>query len=330
MRTTATAAPLLLLLFCSACGSESGKNDPTVPGVDSEVQLEPPADGFQIETESFEVPWGDEIQDCYFYEVPYDEPVYVNRITIAQNEGSHHMNLFRVRSIVELDGEPGEVVRGGECWESVNWSDWPLLINTQKGGNTDWELPDGVSHRLEPGEKLMIQTHYVNTSVQDTPLGGKVLVNFHRAEPEQVQHEIGTIFATNQNIRVCPGESGKKYEASCKMGIEEEVTIIGANGHFHERGDRFTISTWDEFDGAGDVFYESLTWDDPPMRRDLNVKISPGGGISWTCEFSAPQDSCGDPEDDCCFTFGGFVDFQEHCNAFAYYYPRGNTDINCF
>ncbi|MEZ4228861.1 MAG: hypothetical protein R3B89_06840 [Polyangiaceae bacterium] len=291
---------------------------------------DPGPGGWQITTGDFEVPQGEEVQDCYFFEVPGDQPFYVKRMTVAQNEGSHHMNVFRVKTIQNLDGAPGEVVRGGECWNSPNWADWPLLMNTQQGGLTDWELPDDVVHRLEPGEKIMIQTHFVNASTQRTPLGGRVVMNFERAAESSSMQQLGTIFATNQSIRVCPGDHRKKYEATCRFGLDHEVTIIGANGHFHSRGDRFTISPFDRFGGAGDPFYVSDTWDDPPMERELNVKIPAGGGISYTCEFSAPPDDCGDPDEGCCYTFGGFVEFQEHCNAFAYFYPRGDTDVNCF
>ncbi len=34
-------------------------------------------------------------------------------------------------------------------------------------------------------------------------------------------------------------------------------------------------------------------------------------------------------EPDCCYTFGGVVDRAEHCNIFAYYYPKAD-DVNCF
>ena len=43
------------------------------------------------------------------FEVPYDEPVMVNRIVAVQNEGSHHLNVFRIRTERELKGAPGEV-----------------------------------------------------------------------------------------------------------------------------------------------------------------------------------------------------------------------------
>lgn len=311
----------------AACGGEHAQGRAPL-----DVALpDPGPNGFQLATGEIEVERGKESQSCFFYEVPFDRPVFVHRITLAQNIGSHHMNVFRVRTVKALDGADGEVVREGECWKPGNWSDWPLIANSQSAGVEDWQLPQGVALRFEPGEKIMLQSHYVNANTQSTPTAGKVLVNFYGSEASSVTAELGTLFATNQNIRVCPGQNNVRFEASCKLGQSGPVTVVAANGHFHSRGKRFTMMPWEAATGdKGAPFYESSTWDDPPFPRALSVPIAAGNGVSWACEFQAPSAECGDPEDGCCFTFGGKVETQEHCNAFVYYYPRGNTDITCF
>ena len=322
------AVALAALLALAACGQDDpGKNGPP-----ADVTLpDPGPSGWQWETGAFGVAPGEELQDCYFFQVPGDQPVMVNRITLGQNQGTHHMNVFRVKTIQKLSGKHGDVVKGGECWNSGNWADWPLVTNSQSDGNVeDWYLPERVALKFEPGEVLMLQTHYVNATTQKTPTRGKVVVNFYGAEPSQVDHEMGTLFATNQNIRICPGDKKKTFEATCKIAQAGPVTVSAANGHFHSRGDRFAMNRWDSINGKGEQFYESLAWDEPVFTKDLNVPIAQDGGISWTCEFSALASECGDPNDDCCFTFGGFVEYQEHCNAFAYYWPKGATDKNCF
>ncbi len=69
------------------------------------------------------------------------------------------------------------------------------------------------------------------------------------------------------------------------------------------------------------------------MTYGVDVAIPAGGGIDWTCSFDyqCPDGAslCGDPTQNNCFTFGGHVDAQEHCNAFVYYWPKV-TDISCF
>jgi hypothetical protein len=275
-----------------------------------------------LATGPIDVPYGEEVQNCFFFEVPSDEPIYVNQIHFAQLEGSHHMNLFRERTIVALDAEPGQAVMGGECWKPGNWKDWPLIANTQNAGDTDWQLPEGVALKLEPHEKIMLQSHYVNATTQHTPEYGSVSIDLHFVPKSAIEYELGTVFATNQDIEICPGEMQKTFLDTCAIAQEHPVTIVAANGHFHSRGRRFTMNAWDDVSGGGDQFYESTQWDNPLFARDLDVHIPQGGGFQWTCEFTVRDDECGDPDNNCCFTFGGKVEYQEHCNSFLYYYPK--------
>ncbi len=64
-----------------------------------------------------------------------------------------------------------------------------------------------------------------------------------------------------------------------------------------------------------------LAGDGPAQRRrvlhagldefDRTVKMTPEGQL------------------DCCYTFGGVVDKNEHCNIFVYYYPK-SENVGCF
>jgi hypothetical protein len=322
-----------LALTSSACTAEPIILPADQGGV-SDVTLKPPStpeQGWQLSIPPFSLEAGQELQQCYFFEVPYDQPVFVNHIAIAQTAGTHHMNVFRVRTIGGLSGADGDVVVDGECWNAPNWADWPLIVNSQNEGNVELELPEGVAHRFEAHEKIMLQTHYVNAKTQRTPSMGKVLVNFDRIPERAVTAELGTAFATNQNLRVCPGQSSVTFETTCRFAKDQPVTIFGANGHFHSRGRVFTMSLFDPREGKSTPFYENRSWDEPLFAKNLGLEVPARGGISYSCEFSAAPQECGDPNDNCCFTFGGKVEFQEHCNAFIYYYPRrSDTDVNCF
>ena len=39
--------------------------------------------------------------------------VWIDRFKMGQRTGSHHMNVFRVNTIVHLSGHDGDVVQGG-------------------------------------------------------------------------------------------------------------------------------------------------------------------------------------------------------------------------
>jgi hypothetical protein len=360
--------PWPVFVFLLACsGSGAGDTDPE-PWTLEDLTI---AEGLAIRTPAFEVAAGTEIQYCYFFDVPDlggGEALWVDRTLTAINAGSHHMNVFRVKTIVNLDpaagtpvtlgtvgGAPieGTLVEGHDpatdpCFKSPNWADWPLVANSQNSDPddpyTDWVLPDGVAYRLEPGEKLMLQVHYVNASTQATPDLGKVGINFYRTAVTTPE-ELATLFASQQSIRICQSNPEPTYSGTCRFPAGS-VTIAAANGHFHSRGTRFQIFTWDGL-STGDPtddqrFYDSTSWDHPTMALDLDVSPPSGGGLRWTCDYrwqepQAPA-TCAtldarDPEmaEDCCYTFGPIVEASEHCNVFAYYYPKvAEGDITCF
>jgi len=367
MNPLATAAARLIvcalpITVALTAGCSSDKD--TEPKVDDPSQLQAPlkGEGFQFKTELFAVNPGEEIQDCYFYRVgdlarlggmPETEPVNLHRVRIVQRSGSHHMNIFRVKSVKGLDPTKG-TQRGkngsGECFKSPNWSDWPLIANTQQAGELDWTFPDGVVNKLDPNEWIMLQTHYVNASSQKTPDSAEVAVNWYTIPKEKVVHQMGTLFATKQSIRVCKSNPTPKFTGSCQFKSEQPVQIIGANGHFHARGKQFDMYTWDgktiDLPTEDQRFYQSRTWDEPPMLRspDLNVPVAVKGGVMYSCEFqwtppTAEAGGCAgldkydvekhpDAKPDCCYTFGPIVEKNEHCNAFVYYYPK-QDDVFC-
>jgi hypothetical protein len=362
----AAAVPVALFAL-TGCPSSSDPA-PETPISNDPALLTAPAQGkgFQFKTDLFSVAPGDEVQDCYFYKISElakaggldpTKPVNLNRVQMVQKDGSHHMNLFRVKTIVkdaagvvQLGPELGPIQRAkngtGACFKSPNWADWPLVANTQQDGAVDWKFPEGVANVFQPDEWIMLQTHYVNAGSQKTPENAQVAVNWHTIPAEEVKQEMGTLFATQQSIRVCKNNPTPEFIRSAQFkNTNSPITIIGANGHFHGRGKKFDMYAVDGRATAKPAnatpFYTSERWDDPPMARspELQLKVAPGGSVLFTCSYQwvPPSDAAGgcaalDAIDksetkDCCYTFGPIVEKNEHCNAFVYYYPKSDTDI---
>ncbi len=361
---------LSLLLF-SACDPSNNNNTPDMAMNQAiDVKLDPPAQGFQLATDVNDVAAGEELQACYFFKAPdlnNGQPYFVNKIEVAQNVGSHHMNIFRQGTITGLQGPnpdgTGSVVSKngmGQCFKpSSNWADWPLVVNSQipsvtkDGKSVNYVLDlaanpkhDNVAYKFTPGEILMLQSHFVNATTQKTPGRAKAIANFYRQMDMTNLQEVGTLFATQQSIQICRDNPTPEFTGYCHINTHNQpVNIIAANGHFHSRGTRFTIQTWDGVTTdpkAGTKFYESTTWDEPPMMTGLDVTVPAAtgmvnGGISWTCDFKwAPSPACADgcsclqDPTNCCYKFGPVVETSEHCNSFVYYYPKlDKTDITC-
>jgi hypothetical protein len=358
---------LLALLGAPACST--GDHEPATPVVDpgDPAQLAPPpaGEGLQFGTGVIDVPPGTEVQDCFFFLVSDLEKaagldptkaLNLHRVEVAARPGSHHMTIFRVRTVVGLGPAGGAVQTGtdgmGQCFDSANWADWPLVVNSQEQGTVDWTYPDGVANVIQPDEWLMLQAHYVNAATQQTLDGGLVHVNFWTVPDADVTSELGTIFATNQSIRICESNPTPTFQSSCQVDSPSPVQIIGANGHFHSRGREFDMYLWDgksiTTPPVADRFYQSLDWSAPPMLHSpaLDVAVQPMGGFWYSCSYQwvepPPSIGCatlnaidqkkyGTPtaDLDCCYTFGPLVDENEHCNAFVYYYPK-QDDVNCF
>lgn len=329
------------------------------PEFNLEMEELSPEEGWSVHIPTFEVPHGEELQDCYFIEMPQvgdDEVLWVNKVRIGMNPGSHHFNMYRVTTTTELRAEdgvdfdmggvPAKLVKGGPCFDSSNFNEWPLIVNsqvsTEENPYLDWQLPEGVAFKLTAGEKIMLQPHYVNVGPQTTPYKGQIKVNFYRAKVEEPV-ELGTLFATQQSIRVCESTPDQTYYGTCAFPAADDIRIAAVNGHFHLRGNRFSIATWDGIStdrpSKQDEFYESFVWEDPVMATGLDIPVPPGGGIWWTCEYQwrPPTTSCErvneldeEMQNDCCYTFGPTVSTQEHCNVFLYYWPRQESgDIFC-
>jgi hypothetical protein len=357
------AIALVLAAACSDVGDDVFA--PTEP-VDESLLAPPPAgQGLQFGTADVEVPLGTEAQDCYFFKVAElaraagldaTRPLNLHRVQVAQRAGTHHMNIFRVKTVLKLGPDGGLLQKGtngaGECFKSGNWADWPLIANSQEKGSFDWTFPEGVANILQPEEWLMLQTHYVNASTQMTMSTGRVRVNFWSIPDAAVTAELGTVFATKQSIRICSSNPAPVFQGSCQFNSPQPVHVIAANGHFHSRGRLFDMYSWSgttpATPPAADRFYQSTRWDEPPMMHspELDVAVPAHGGVWYTCAFQwrAPDPSIGcggldrfdhdkymTPAEnvDCCYTFGPIVELNEHCNAFVYYYPK-QDDVNCF
>jgi hypothetical protein len=353
----------------------------TNPPVEDPGHLEPPpaGQGFQMQTADIQIAPGEEIQDCYFFRIrdlatagglPGDKSVNLHRVQIGQREGSHHMNVFRVKTIVPdgfTDFTKDPVQHGkngmGACFKSPLWADWPLIANSQQDGHLDWTYPDGVANELLPDDWIMLQTHYVNATSQQTPDVGHVSVNFWNMPDAEVTAQLGTMFATKQSIRICESVPGPQtFEGGCHVkDTGKPVNVIGANGHFHSRGKKFDMYSWNGLTNEQPdekAFYESTSWNEPPMSHspELDFALPPGGGVFYTCtfEWEQPDPAVGceglhaydkdklvnakvdpkTPEEadamlDCCYRFGPIVEKNEHCNAFVYYYPK-QDDVICF
>jgi hypothetical protein len=105
------ACSLTVALAFVAC------SDPPEPFHPWELEVLTPSQGFSLRVPAFEVPAGHESQNCYFVRVPdlyAGADVLIDQVKTAINPGSHHMNVFRVKTLVDLRPEDGVPIKLGD------------------------------------------------------------------------------------------------------------------------------------------------------------------------------------------------------------------------
>lgn len=319
-RPSACLGALLLLAACSGDASTVGP------------LLAPPEQGYQLNFGPFSVPsasndvQGDpnvvagEVQLCRTMKLPNDEPVAVDRLQVALNQGSHHFILFR-----STKDFPDQIF---PCWGTVNFDDWEFVIDiNEAGGNGDgWQLADGQAFIMQPHQQVMLQSHFVNASVVKAPLGGMVTANLYTEDMSKVQHELHGVFTVNTDIHIPPQSTYTTAARICTFS--HTAYLVAMTGHFHQRGTKFDvhrvtkretspgqIQTFD----SGQI-YESDSWDSPPFKLFDPPQLTGGGigGVGFQCSYYNP----GTTE----VTWGSHADTQEHCNLFFQYYNANPKD----
>jgi hypothetical protein len=317
----AHASPLAVValwaLATPGCGSGNDAPTPT-PG----SYLEPPDHGVQLHIARFPVAKGGETQHCYYFKLPSDVDIEVVRFQISFLAGSHHMNLFRTTTAVP--DHDAECFTKMDFASPTNVGGVDLIVGSQSNA-MDWKLPDGVAFKLKAHTQLVLQTHYVNASTQTTALdAGEVWVNLNTApDPTKITAHVGTMFANNMQIHIPPHQSAS-FTTSC--GVDHDVNVIAATGHFHSRGKTFEVNACANNLREADAtpFFVSKAWQDPPfLTLKTPIKLSAGGGLQYTCDYQNDTDLD--------ITFGPHVESQEHCNLFAYFYPSEDDHARyCF
>jgi hypothetical protein len=342
--------PFMCCFFLISCATDPV--DTAVFSFDNDgntvLKAPPPGEGYQLVIGPFDVPTGTEIQRDYYFALPNDEDIYVRKIEIAMNEGTHHMNFFR--STIELSDTLKtyrtteiEYTKDNKTWkETIGYEDSTfyrssifnesdMLIEAQLSGQLfTWDLPklpngkQSVIH-LKAHERMLLQNHYVNAITQQTKNHkGKVTINIWYAKGDPSNFEKASMcFARNLKI-VVPPNSEVTFSKDCKFNvIPRPMHILGMTGHFHSRGKSFTIDKMYEDPVTKEVsvlqenIYKSSSWSEPPFTPyDPPIELKTGEFIRYTCVFNNPTDKT--------FTFGPKVETNEHMNLFIWFTPSYN------
>lgn len=285
----------MFLLTLLACGSEA---EPTDDGVDDlTVSLDAPTAGYQVVTDSFEVPPYEEVEVCTVIRAePDDDEIlsWFNRVETKSSEGSHHMNVM-VSSLSFLDAFAGEgasaaalgMQEGQYPCAELQYMESMFPVFPSQRTHQEITLPEGVAAPLFVPALLVFSHHYVNPT--DRTLRVNAAVNFHTIPGEEIEEVASLVFDDIGTLEIPPA-SQLTASRTCVMERDVEVALVST--HTHQWGDCATLNHFDGEAVDPAPFFVNQLWESPPILHFYpgEYSLSAGEGVHYACHYRNVSD----------------------------------------
>ncbi|HEX4337635.1 MAG TPA: hypothetical protein VH062_17095 [Polyangiaceae bacterium] len=283
-----------------------------MPTTSSTAYVPPPGALADISFEMASVvqPGGESLM-CIYAQMPTDRGVIaVPSAESTFTPGSHHLLAYRSDLTAIPAGQAGTV------W---NCEDGTWMVH-ERGSYYEAQepmsrrdLPPGVAHRFQPGEVVIIQTHYINPNTD--PLDAHAKLTLHTVDVSTVPNEAGSIIFTDANISVPPGGKARST-MTCTLPSDIYPALLWS--HMHKQGINFVATTDDAAAAASlGTLYAETEWDEPHPRTypyDPPVMLHANSHITFSCDYANPNSYT--------LTFGQSAETNEMCILHGMYWPR--------
>jgi hypothetical protein len=300
--------PLFVVAFsfsCAACGTSSKDGGSTANGSASTVAFNPPpaAEGYTriVSPTVHGVGPGDDVTYCQYLMAPFDHDVDVLDVEGYQSAFGHHAVAF---TYTPKDGEEigttfpcmgtefsSGADGGASPGDSLSMGTFLGGIGGADGRKSATSLPEGVAFRLQRGQGVMLNVHYLNTG--EKTVDGNAVVDIEFAEPDPAR-KIAAIFVNLDSGFSLSPASPTTSAVDCVA--QSDVQIIMMTNHMHEYG----TSASTEVQRAGANSFESLH-DDPNWTYDMQFNpvytrwsvdapfvLHAGDTLRTTCNWDNP------------------------------------------
>ena len=255
--------------------------------------LPPPTEGFQLHLGPFDV-FTDYEREFFSYDpLEKNEDIFVNRIEIAANSGSHHFAIYMLRDNISSEAFPDPFVfrdirdRGGYIPLNMVTMLYHVPIAISIWPRVDLHFPRGAALRIPADKGVDLDSHYTASSVEGAT--GEIYVNLHTVEAEEVEKEVKIFSISKGDIHLPPKQVTTLTDERI---FDERRHVFQMFSHAHEHMIEFRAEV---IGGAndGELVYVSYDWEHPPiLRLDTPLTLEAGQGL----RISATYDNWTDEE----------------------------------
>lgn len=249
-----------------------------------------------------------EIEKCRYVSMPTDRgEMAINSAVSHYTPGSHHFLVYRTSLTAIPSGS--EVVH--DCVSASVFSVVRGTYYEAQAPESKRELPPKIAHVFAPGEILILQSHYVNTT--PSTLHSHVEFELRPIDRDTISAEAGTIFFYNPSIEI-PPRTTRTVTRTCPLAEDIHLALLWS--HMHERGVGFEATTDDPTAAqALGPLYATDDWSAPVPRAFGNDALLPGGShITYACRFYNQTDDT--------IVQGLSARTNEMCILHGMYWPR--------
>lgn len=294
------ASTIVTGLVFAACGGggSTGDDDGTT---DVDAGIEPPAEGFRIQTTPIMIMPGEEVTYCYYTTIATARDMGIKRWSSTMTEGSHHLILYGGSANQPADG----TVDG--CGGA---SQIPAWIYSAQNSPQEALMPSGVGMKVAAGAKVYVQMHYLNTT--EAPIMASVTVDADAYTAAETYIPAAPYVTYTAGFSIQPMSTGMAG-ASCRVPAGAKFFAMSTHAH------KFSTHTQVQ-DGASMVF-ESANWEHPGAR---NWSAEPfytfaSGRITYRCDYR--NDTANVVRE------GQSAQTNEMCMAVGYFFPAERATI---
>lgn len=260
---------------CDATDEEGMRDcfEPAPSGEPTERLYSPP----------LEVPAQTEVILCTYLDYRADEDMLIDAVRGQQMGGGHHIAIF-------LANSPSNDFEPGPCTDE-EMTNFRFLAGAGGGGGQDTEMPDGSALRIEDGQQIVMQSHYINTA--DEPRTVMDAADLYLTDEAGVDAVVDSFAVISSDWEI-PAETDD-FSVQTECTVDEPMDIYMLLGHTHEYGILFEFELIRDGEDEPELLYHAT--DGPRLRDDPEIKmydppmeLDEGDTFRMTCKWDNPHD----------------------------------------
>ena len=249
-----------------------------------------PETTLRLYTPPLTIPPGSEVLYCSFLDAP-EETLRIKAARGTQMTGGHHAAVF-----VGLMAPPSD--EPVLCSE-IEMGALRFVAGAGGAGAQDTVLPTGSALTIQTGQRIVIQSHYINMTTEPRVVMDAVDLTLTTVEESPTGVDAFAVVDSDLAIPV----GAEDYQRTKTCTVEEPMDILLMLGHTHDFGVLFTLEI--VRDGVPEPMYHAThgpTLRDNPeiLTFDEPVHLDAGDQVRMTCAWTNTSDHVlGWPEEMC-------------------------------